>query len=595
LLDSLLQEIIVFKNPKITMDLSCVKSKNLMEAVQKNRQEEILTRLRLGEKVDAIFTVGRTALHCAAANSNIEAVSTLLMYSPNVKICDANGNTALHIACSRNGPEAVQIIEKLVSSGAELNNVNKWKRTALHECVISNNINGAKMILEFGANKEVIDSDGRTAGELACSRNSIEMIELLVPKVKEEMPDAFKEDVEDKTGVEIPDSLQLGACALPKKMTVEEEKEVLRRRLAELEEGETKTLESNLKDKKNALDRLKIEYRNQRELARSEIFKLEQKIKVLQNEEEKKTVELEKEIEKIASEIDKKRKVERPDKNKDIESCLECPVCLDVCKPPLQVWQCPEGHIICESCVDRPELRVCPQCRISLTGQLSRNRALEDLARKAFPREAEKEAKNRNRGAGGGRGRNSERRPSRRVGEGGRRAAQVQSQVDQLINFSHLGMEYMDSEFDDDSYDLTSELFLENVDDEFMPNFPSSLSPLSAWRESPQRYTSSRNSALIQRINSMRLRNSPGTGRRRSSPESYSDQRPRLLPSSSDFMATDSISPSNSPTRRTRSSTTTSNNRNSDQALYGPHGRGRGGRFRRNNTEQRLSSSRHLR
>jgi len=191
------------------------------------------------------------------------------------------------------------------------------------------------------------------------------------------------EDVEDKTGAEIPDSLQLGACALPKKMTVEEEKELLRRRLAELEEGETKTLESNLKDKKNALDRLKIEYRNQRELARSEIFKLEQKIKVLQNEEEKKTVELEKEIEKIASEIDKKRKVERPDKNKDIESCLECPVCLDVCKPPLQVWQCPEGHIICESCVDRPELRVCPQCRISLTGQLSRNRALEDLARKA--------------------------------------------------------------------------------------------------------------------------------------------------------------------------------------------------------------------
>ena len=92
------------------------------------------------------------------------------------------------------------------------------------------------------------------------------------------------------------------------------------------------------------------------------------------------------------------------------------------------MWQCPEGHIICESCVDRPELRVCPQCRISLTGQLSRNRALEDLARKAFPREAEKEAKNRNRGAGGGRGRNSERRPSRRVGEGGRRAAQVQSQ-----------------------------------------------------------------------------------------------------------------------------------------------------------------------
>ena len=64
-----------------------MKSKNLLEAVQKDRQEEILTRLVLGEKVDAVFTMGRTALHCAAANSNIDAVSTLLMYSPDLKVC----------------------------------------------------------------------------------------------------------------------------------------------------------------------------------------------------------------------------------------------------------------------------------------------------------------------------------------------------------------------------------------------------------------------------------------------------------------------------------------------------------------------------
>ena len=70
----------------IKMDLSCVKSKNLMEAVRRNRQEEIMTRMRLGEKVDTVFTMGRTALHCAAANSNMDAVSTLLLYSPNLKV-----------------------------------------------------------------------------------------------------------------------------------------------------------------------------------------------------------------------------------------------------------------------------------------------------------------------------------------------------------------------------------------------------------------------------------------------------------------------------------------------------------------------------
>jgi len=583
------------------MDLSCVKSKNLMEAVQKNRQEEILTRMRLGEKVDAVFTMGRTALHCAAANSNMEAVSTLLLYSPNLKICDSNGYTALHTACSRAGIAAEQIIQKLVSAGAELNTTNKFSRTALHECVISNNMAGARIILGGGASKDILDSEGRTPKDLAVSRDCLEMVELLSSENTSEV--SVKEKARE---VEVSNPSPLGACALPK-MTVEEEKEALRRRLAELEEGETKSLESSLKEKRLALEKVKVDFRKQREIARAEIFKLEQKIKVLQTEEEKKSAELEKEIDKISSEIDKKKRVvERPDQNKDIESCLECPVCLEVCKPPLQVWQCPEGHIICGSCVDRPELRVCPQCRVSLTGQLSRNRALEDLARKTFPKEAEREAKKRSRAGagGGGRGRmlgsnGNVANRNRRVGAS-RRAAQVQSQVDQLINFSHLGMEFLPSDFDDDSYDLTSELFLENVDDEFMPNFPSSISPTSAlaWRGTPDRF-SNRNSAMIQRLNSIRQRNSPGTGRRRSSPESYREQGHRRLPSASEFLVSGShspelgSSPSSSPTRIR--SNTSSTQRNSDQAIYGPHSRGRGGRFRRASMDQRTSGSRHMR
>ena len=68
------------------MDISCVQSKNLLEAVQKNRVAEVQTRLRWQEDVDTIFTMGRTALHCAAANSFVETVATLLMFSPNVQV-----------------------------------------------------------------------------------------------------------------------------------------------------------------------------------------------------------------------------------------------------------------------------------------------------------------------------------------------------------------------------------------------------------------------------------------------------------------------------------------------------------------------------
>jgi len=314
------------------MDLTCVKSKNLMEAVQKSRQDEILTRLRLGEKVDAAYTMGRTALHCAAANSNMEAVSTLLMYSPSLKICDTNGYTALHMACSRAGSASLQIIEKLLAAGAEVNCANKFSRTALHECVISNNLAGAKMMVESGANKDILDSEGRTARELAFSRDCLEIVELLSSQGGVKSNEGTNPVLEEEVAPS-----PIGAIALPKKMTVEEEKEALKRRLAELEEGETKSLETRLKEKKLALEKTKAEYRKQREGARADIVKLEQRIKMLQTEEDKKSVELQKEIDKIASEIDKKRRGERPEKNKDIESCLECPVCLEVCKPPLQV------------------------------------------------------------------------------------------------------------------------------------------------------------------------------------------------------------------------------------------------------------------
>ena len=51
------------------------------------------------------------------------------------------------------------------------------------------------------------------------------------------------------------------------------------------------------------------------------------------------------------------------------------------------MWQCPDGHVICELCADRPEVKCCPQCRTNLYGKLCRNRALENLSWQIFPME----------------------------------------------------------------------------------------------------------------------------------------------------------------------------------------------------------------
>ena len=54
---------------------------------------------------------------------------------------------------------------------------------------------------------------------------------------------------------------------------------------------------------------------------------------------------------------------------------LECPVCLELAWPPKKIFQCREGHIVCDTCKANPNLKTCPMCRISFSNNLtSRNR-----------------------------------------------------------------------------------------------------------------------------------------------------------------------------------------------------------------------------
>ena len=71
--------------------------------------------------------------------------------------------------------------------------------------------------------------------------------------------------------------------------------------------------------------------------------------------------------------------------NEEDEDQFACPVCLEVLRPPVRIFQCPEGHILCETCKENPALVHCPQCRVPLERNCSRNRALEEVARTFFP------------------------------------------------------------------------------------------------------------------------------------------------------------------------------------------------------------------
>jgi len=46
-----------------------------------------------------------------------------------------------------------------------------------------------------------------------------------------------------------------------------------------------------------------------------------------------------------------------------------CPVCYEAMKPPRRIFQCNNGHLLCEACKNQPKLKGCPTCRQPIMGR----------------------------------------------------------------------------------------------------------------------------------------------------------------------------------------------------------------------------------
>lgn len=73
------------------------------------------------------------------------------------------------------------------------------------------------------------------------------------------------------------------------------------------------------------------------------------------------------------------------DERSEIEAELECPVCLEISRPP--IYQCGEGHIVCSKC--KPLLKCCCQCESRYSDPPIRCRFAEKLAAKYFREDAD--------------------------------------------------------------------------------------------------------------------------------------------------------------------------------------------------------------
>lgn len=76
--------------------------------------------------------------------------------------------------------DKVEMFELLLRSGVDINAQDKWGCTALHHVAYFNYDNIVKLLLEYGADYLLKNSDGDTALNLAEKNNSVEAIKILI-------------------------------------------------------------------------------------------------------------------------------------------------------------------------------------------------------------------------------------------------------------------------------------------------------------------------------------------------------------------------------------------------------------------------------
>ena len=210
----------------------------------------------------------------------------------------------------------------------------------------------------------------------------------------------------------IPDDLTMSCVSVFETLAnnVEEEKETLLTRLRELMLSEESQVDKNLNDCKTKVAQLEAEYLKSISDLKHEAALEEQELMAIQQQEvnalkkahadEEQRIEfeirkLEAELESILAPVrllaslrnsspeEKNVIIEQRNNAKlsELEQELQCCSCMQICCPPIMIYQCPEGDLICQHCKD--QVTTCPGCNISLNNQLlSRNKVLENIARK---------------------------------------------------------------------------------------------------------------------------------------------------------------------------------------------------------------------
>jgi ankyrin repeat protein len=141
--------------------------------------DEVRKALDAGQPVDAVDSLGQSALLAAISHDNLEEVKLLLAHGADPNFHDDAGWTSLHYAAYF-GSEVV-ILGELLDRKANINAVNDRGITALYLASATGHEHQVKLLLVSGADRSIASNTGYTALRVAKVRGFADVVALLDP------------------------------------------------------------------------------------------------------------------------------------------------------------------------------------------------------------------------------------------------------------------------------------------------------------------------------------------------------------------------------------------------------------------------------
>jgi ankyrin repeat protein len=153
-----------------------LKSKSgVMSDTEKTNARWLMDR---GARLDFVGDYQQTALHFAAANSDVAFVSELVERGAKVTR-DKGGSTPLFGCFSVHDKKENPLWPYLLDHGCAITDVDGRGRTLLHEAVTCHSVAGVKFLLGRDVDQTAKDGDGRTALECAKEYGNAKIAALL--------------------------------------------------------------------------------------------------------------------------------------------------------------------------------------------------------------------------------------------------------------------------------------------------------------------------------------------------------------------------------------------------------------------------------